>query len=148
MTGDDRLRLIALDDEDLAILSAHVQDAVLKVGEMSWMPAEKRFVMPMNRFAWEQERKSRRREHQRRRAALHFARVENIRSTGFDREAKEQVLELLAVRFQPVDLPSGDILLDFAGGATVALRVECLEAQLADLGPAWSTPLAPRHSLA
>ena len=147
MTVDDRLRLIALDGEDLAVLSAHVQDAVLKVGDMNWMPRERRFVLPMNRFAWEQESKTRRRDHQRRRAALHFARVEGIRSAGFDRNAGDQVLELLAVRFEPTDAPSGDVLLEFAGGATVSLRVECLEAQLTDLGPAWSTPVAPRHDL-
>jgi hypothetical protein len=50
---DDRLRLIALDAEDLAVLSAHVQDAVLKVGQMRWMPRERRFVIGLNRFAWE-----------------------------------------------------------------------------------------------
>jgi hypothetical protein len=147
MTADDRLRLFALDEEDLAVLSALVQDAVLKVGEMNWLPAENRFVLPMNRFAWEQERK-RGREHQRRRSALHLARVRSVRSTGFNREARDQVLELLAVRFVPADAPSGEVLLEFAGGATVSLSVECLEAQLTDLGPAWSTPLAPRHSLA
>ena len=149
MTADDRLRLIALDTEDLAILSAHVQDAVLKVGEMSWIPDEKRFVLAMNRFAWENAgKRGRRREYQRRRSALHFERVEAVKSTGLDRDARETVLELLAIRFEPRENPSGDVLLDFAGGATLRLSVECLEAQLADLGPAWSTPLLPRHSLA
>jgi hypothetical protein len=148
MTDDDRLRLIALDEEDLAILSAHVQDAVLKVGEVDWSRGEKRVVIPINRFAWEQEGKGRRREHQRRRSALHFARVETVRSQGFDRNAKDQVLELLAIRFQSTDAPSGQVLLDFAGGATISLQVEVLEAQLTDLGPAWSTSLVPRHNLA
>ena len=149
MTADDRLRLIALDTEDLAILSAHVQDAVLKIGEMSWIREEKRFVLAMNRFAWEHAGKGgRRREYQRRRSALHFERVEAVKSTGLDRDAKDAVLELLAIRFEPRENPSGDVLLDFAGGATLRLSVECLEAQLADLGPAWSTPLLPRHSLA
>ena len=150
MTVDDRIRLIALDTEDLAVLSAHVQDAVLKVGEMRWLPEEKRFVLAINRFAWEHagKRARRRREYQRRRAALHFDRVEAVRSTGLDRDARETVLELLAVRFEPRQDPSGDVLLDFAGGATLCLSVECLEAQLTDLGPAWSTPFLPRHSLA
>src|SRR5215207_1429319 len=118
MTADDRLRLVALDTDDLAILSAHVQDAVLKVGDMIWMPQEKRFVTGMNRFAWETARKGggRRREYQRRRSALHFARVEAVKSTGIDREATDKVLELLAVRFEPREAPSGDVLLDFSGG--------------------------------
>lgn len=150
MTADDRLRLIALDADDLAILSAHVQDAVLKVGEMRYMPAEKRFVLAMNRFAWEAPGAGakRRREYQRRRAALHFERVETVRSAGIDRAAVETVLELLAVRYEPLESPAGEIALDFAGGSTVRLSVECLEAQLADLGPVWSTAHAPRHRLA
>ena len=149
MTGDDRLRLIALDTDDLAVLSAYVQDAVLKVGDMSWMPGEKLFVMAMNRFAWDALGGSgRKREYQRRRAALHFARVEGIRSVGIDRAATDTVLELLAVRFEAGAEPSGDVVLDFAGGPTMRLTVECLEAKLTDLGPAWSTRHVPRHILA
>ena len=146
---DDRLRLIALDAEDLAVLSAHVQDAVLKVGQMRWMPSERRFLIGLNRFAWEimPDGRRRREGYQRRRAALHFERVEAVRSTGIDRSASEAVLALLAVRFEPRESPSGEVLLEFAGGATLRLAVECLEAQLADLGPAWSTPHAPRHVL-
>jgi hypothetical protein len=148
--ADELLRLIALDADDLAVLSAHVQDAVLKVGEMRWLPQDRRFALAMNRFAWENEQGGwrRRRDHQRRRAALHFDRVETVSSTGIDRDAPEAVLELLAVRFEPGESPSGDVLLDFAGGGAIRLRVECLEAQLADLGPVWSTPHAPRHVLA
>lgn len=148
MTDDDRLRLIALDADDLAVLSAHVQDAVMKVGEMSWIAEEKRFVLAMNRFAWEHAGARRRRDYQRRRTALHFERVEAVKFCGFDRGSREAVLELLAIRFEPRQPPSGDVLLDFAGGAGIRLSVECLEAQLTDLGPAWSTPLLPRHSLA
>jgi Protein of unknown function (DUF2948) len=149
MTDDDRLRLIALDAEDLAILSAHVQDAVLKVGDMSWISDEKRFVLPMNRFVWEAAAGGSwiKRDYQRRRSCLHFERVEGVKSAGIDRDAKESVLELLAVRFEPRETPSGDVLLDFAGGPSIRLAVECVEAQLADLGPAWSTDHAPRHVL-
>jgi hypothetical protein len=149
MTGDDRLRLIALDAEDLAVLSTYVQDAVLKVGDIRWMAGEKRFLLAMNRFAWDALGGTRRkREYQRRRAALHFARVESIRSVGIDRTSQDSVLELLAIRFEPREEPSGDVVLDFAGGPTIRLRVECLEVQLADLGPTWSTAHVPRHILA
>lgn len=149
MPDDDRLRLIALDTEDLAVMSAHVQDAVLKPEDVSWLPVEKRFVVAMNRFAWERSTgPSRRREHQRRRSALYLARAEAVKSIGVDRNAPGSVLNLLAVRFEPKDEPSGDVVFDFAGGATIRVTVECLEAQLTDLGPAWSTPHAPRHTLA
>lgn len=143
------LRLVALDAEDLAILSAHCQDAVLKVRDLRWMRAEKRFVLPMNRFAWEAaaEGSWRKRHYERRRSALYFARVETVKSTAVDRAGRDTVLDLLSIRFEPRDEPSGDVVLDFAGGATIRLTVECLEVQLADLGPAWSTPHAPRHLL-
>lgn len=144
MTDDDRLRLIALDAEDLAVLSAHLQDAVVKVADISFLEADGRFVVALNRFAWEAS-EPRKRAHQRRRSALHFERVQGVKSSGVDRAGSAQVLELLAVRFEARESPSGDVLMDFAGGAAIRLSVECLEAQLTDLGPAWSTRHAPRH---
>lgn len=146
---DDVLRLIALDAEDLAVLSAHVQDAVLRIGDINWLPKEGHFVLAMNRFVWEKAAGGswRKREYQRRRSALHLARVQKVQSVGIDRAASDAVLELLAVRFEPRDEPSGDVVLSFAGGPTIRLSVEVLEAQLTDLGPAWSTPVAPRHVL-
>ena len=148
---DERLRLFALDADDLAVLSAHVQDAVCKIGDMHWLAKEKHFVLAMNRFAWERAKRARwrlRRDYERRRAVLHFARVLNVRSTGVDRAAADTVLSLLAVRFEEADPPAGEIVLEFAGAATMRLEVECLEAELGDLGPAWSTAHAPHHMLA
>jgi hypothetical protein len=144
----DRLKLMALDEEDLAILSAHVQDAVLKIGDIIWLARERRLVLAINRFAWEVTAGKRRRsDHQRRRSALRFDRVSSVSSTGIDRNADEKVLSLLALRFDPRQSPSGELLLDFSGGATMRLEVECLEVELTDLGPAWSTDHAPRHIL-
>ena len=144
---DDLVRLVALDTEDLAVLSAHVQDAVVRVGDIKWLPTDGHFVLAINRFAWEATSSGnwRRRDYQRRRSALHFARVEKVQSSGIDRGAKDKVLVLLAVRFEPKNSPSGDIVLEFADNAAMRLAVEVLEVQLTDLGPAWSTPIAPRH---
>lgn len=150
MPNDDLLRLVALDTDDLSILSAHVQDAVLKVKDLHWLSSEQHFVLVMNRFVWEAAAASgwRRREYMRRRAALHFARVTKVQSTGIGRDRPEAVLNLLAIRFEPGESPSGDVVLDFAGGGAIRLSVEVLEAELSDLGPAWSTPHAPRHIIA
>jgi hypothetical protein len=150
MPDDERLRIIALDAEDLAILSAHVQDAVLKVKDIRWLPKDGHFVMAMNRFVWEAAAVAtwRKREYMRRRAALHLARVTKVQSIGIDRDKPETVLNLLAVRFEPGESPSGDVVLEFAGGAAIRLAAEVLEAELTDLGPAWSTPHAPRHVIA
>jgi hypothetical protein len=145
----DLLRLVALDAEDLAILSAHVQDAVLSVEDINWFPRKGHFVLGLNRFVWEKAAAGarRKRDFERRRAALHLARVRKVQSFGIDREAKNAVIALLAIRFEPTDAPSGDVVLEFAGDAAIRLSVEVLEAKLTDLGPAWSTPVAPRHIL-
>jgi hypothetical protein len=146
---DERLRLVALDNDDLAVLSAHVQDAVLKIGDMHWLPKEQHFLVAMNRFAWEAAGKRRgwRRNNERRRSVLHFARVRGVRSSGIDRAAADTVLSLLAIRFVQGEAPSGEVVLEFAGAATIRLAVECLETQLADLGPTWAAAHAPRHAL-
>jgi hypothetical protein len=149
MPADDRLRLLALDAEDLAVLSAHLQDAVVKTGDMTWLPGQKRFALVLNRFAWEALEKGLRhkKSYQRRRTGLHFDRVSNVQSSGIDRAGKDDVLSLLAVRFHENESPAGEIQLVFSGGGMMRLSVECLEAQLSDLGPAWSAEHAPRHTL-
>ena len=71
----DLLKLLALDDEDLKIVSAHVQDAVMKVGDLEFIAATNQFVMPMNRFAWEKNATERKPQPERRNSLLHFDRV-------------------------------------------------------------------------
>ena len=147
MTTDDPLRLVALDAEDLAVLAAHVQDAVVKLSDIVWRPREKRVVLALNRFVWEAASAGRRRSRtwQRRRAALRFERVEAMRSSGIDRQRPDDVLSLLTIRFELREPPGGCVELVFAGGAAMRLDVECLEAELTDLGAAWSTPSKPQH---
>lgn len=141
------LRLVAFDEEDLKVLSAHCQDAVLKAKDISFEPARKRLVIAMNRFVWEKKTGFFRRDYERRRAVLHFDGVTSIKTSGIDRARGEEVLELLAVRFTAGDPPSGTIELVFAGQAAIRLDVEYVEARLADLGAAWETGVRPQHTL-
>ncbi len=141
----DPLRLVALDNDDLDVLSAHLQDAVLKVGDMAWLKTERRFVLAVNRFVWEAADSGRRKTFERRRTALHFDQVRSARAKNMRQDAKDAVVELLAVRFTETDAPSGEVRLIFAGGGELVLDVECLEAQMADLGPAWETGARPEH---
>lgn len=141
-----QLKLAALDEQDLAIVSAHVQDAVFKVGDMQLLAAEKRFVVALNRFAWEKKRKLFSRRHERRRSVLHFEGVRSVRTSGVRREADEDVLSLLALRFLPgAEAPAGSIELTCSGGAAIRLDVDFIEARLTDLGAAWETTALPRH---
>src|SRR3954468_3675207 len=150
MAHPDLLRLAAMDAEDLAVISACVQDAVLKVGDMTYLPREQRFVVAMNRFIWEKA-EGKRRDYERRRAVLSFDRVKSVKLSRIDRNRPEAVLELLAVNFAPAaasDEPGGAVLLVFAGGGAVQLDVEVIEVRLADLGAAWATTAKPAHDLA
>jgi hypothetical protein len=136
------LKLIALDTEDLDVIAAATQDAVVRVGDLGYARADKRFALLMNRYAWEEGG----RRGVRKRAAMHFDRVTDVKVAGIDTNAREGVLELLTVRFTETQAPAGTIDLAFAGGGTVRLEVEVLEARLKDLGAAWAARLKPQHA--
>ncbi|MTH97657.1 DUF2948 family protein [Roseibium sp. RKSG952] len=147
VTANGPLKLAALDVEDLEVISTHLQDAIMMVGDIRYLPKEKKAVFVMNRFVWDQEADKRTQEHERRRSALAISQVSAMKASKIRQNAKDAVLELLAVTFEPSEGPSGRVKLEFAGGGTVMLEVECIEAQLADLGAAWSTPNKPAHDL-
>jgi Protein of unknown function (DUF2948) len=143
----DALKFVVLDEEDLEVVSTHVQDAVVKASEVMWRPQEKRVVVPLNRFDWESAQ-SDKPEYRRRRAALRFERVLSCKCRQMNPAGEGAVLNLLAVEFSETDAPSGVVTLIFSGGAALRLDVECLEAELADLGPSWSAAACPQHALA
>lgn len=134
------LKLIALDADDLSVISAHLQDAVLKRGDIAWLPGEKRFALALRRFDWEGAAQGQKR---RRLSALHFDRVTAARSTKI--VAGDAVLSLLAVTFTGSDDPAGQVTLHFSDGAAIRLDVECIEAQMKDLGPIWEAVATPAH---
>jgi Protein of unknown function (DUF2948) len=140
------LRLLAIDIEDLEVISAYVQDAIVRVEDMGFSRSDRRFALLMNRYAWE-EGHERSRKGQRKRTALHFDYVDGAEASGIDLKAREGVLELLSVSFKFSDAPAGEVILSFAGGGTVRLTVECLEARMRDLGAAWAAKAAPAHAL-
>lgn len=140
----DQIKFVALDGEDLEVVSAHLQDAVVKVADVMWRPQERRLVVALNRFDWEGAQ-SASPEYRRRRSALRFERVLSCKCRNVNQAAKDGVLNLLAVEYSPTDTPAGVVTLIFSGDAALRLEVECLEAELADLGPTWSTSCCPMH---
>ena len=142
----EELKLIALDPEDLRVLSCHLQDAVIRVSDMVYLKESMRFAAIANRFDWEGAVKAKDGEFQRRRSGLRFERVRSAQVQGIDLKKKDVVLVLLAVAFEPSDEPAGTLTLHFAGGGAIRLRVECVEAELRDLGAAWRTQHKPRHA--
>ena len=127
-------KLIALDADDLAVISAHVQNALVQTGDIIWRQSEKRLVIGMNRLDWD-EALDGETEPRRLIAALRFDRVLSCKSRKIDLDALETALELLGIEFHPGQPPGGSALLMFSDGGALRLDLECLECELADLGP-------------
>lgn len=140
------LRLTALDAQDLEVISAHMQDAVVRVGNMQFLPGPKKFILEANRFDWLHAAETG--EPTRKRALLQFARVGAVKAKAIPQGEADYALDLLAIAFEPEASPSGAILLSFAGGGTIRLAVECIEAQLADVSGAWAAQSMPKHGKA
>jgi hypothetical protein len=129
-----QLKLIALDADDLAVISAHVQDARVQTSDIIWRQHEKRLVIGMNRLDWEQTLAGEA-EPRRLIAALRFDRVLACKSRNIDLESPDRALDLVGIEFHERERPGGSALLLFAEGAALRLDVECLECELTDLGP-------------
>jgi hypothetical protein len=128
-----QLKLIALDADDLAVISAHVQDARVQVCDIVWRQGEKRLVIGMNRLDWEQTLAGKTAP-RRLVAALRFDRVLACKSRNIDLAMQDAVLDLVGIEFHPGEAPGGSALLMFAAGGALRLDVECLECELTDLG--------------
>jgi Protein of unknown function (DUF2948) len=140
----DLLRLVALDQEDLAIISAHLQDAVVRVGDIAYLPGEQRFAIVGRRFDWESAPQE---PPRRRLTGLHFERVTGVRARGIDPSKQDAILELLAITFEERDAPSGTATLFFADGGAIQIDVECIEMQMKDMGPVWEAESRPVHQI-
>src|SRR5712691_4808859 len=138
------VKFVALDRDDLAVVSAHLQDALVKVADISWRRQEKRLVVALGRFDW-LAADGTRPELRRCRSALRFERVTCCKCRSVDPAGKDAVLNLLAVEFSETDPPAGVVTLISSGGGMLRLEVECLEAELADLGPSWPAAARPVH---
>ena len=139
------LKLIAFDEEDLAVVSSHLQDAVLRVADLAYLPSQRRFAVLLNRFNWEKAGEEPEAGFERCRTALRFERVLGAQLKNLRPTAGERVLSLLSVHFEAGEPPSGYVTLIFSGDASIRLQVECIEAELKDLGPAWKARSQPQH---
>jgi hypothetical protein len=143
------LKLVALDPDDLKILSAHLQDAVIRLADMVYMPADRHFAAILSRFDWlAAENEDGKQSNLRRcRCALRFDKVKRAQVQNIRLGDRFAVVELLAVTFDELAVPAGYITLHFAGGGAVRLEVECIEAELHDVGEAWRASCKPEHKI-
>lgn len=149
----DELKLVALDRDDIEVVSAHVQDALVRLADIFWQPREHRFVMGLNRFDWMSASDAKpvgagKPDYRRCRTALRFERVLSCKCRNLDQNNKDTQLNLLAVEFEQHDPPGGAVTMTFSGGGVIRLDVECLEAELADLGEVFVADGCPNHFFA
>ena len=136
------LRLLAEDEDDLEVISAALQDAIAKVGDIEWDAKGRRFTLALNRYLWETPAGL---LGARVRAGLQFSSVLAVKSRNLRRDPPDAVVALLALSFEAGEAPGGQVRLAFAGGGDVVLTVECVDAALADISAPWPTPSTPAH---
>ena len=138
------LKLMAEDVADLDIIGAAVQDALLRMGDLSFDSKARRFTAMLNRFRWEAAESEG--PFERVRSALSFEGVMAVKSRRVRPDAAEALASVLSLGFIPDEEPPGGIVrLLLAGGGEIALEVECLDAVLIDTGPTWPSPRRPDH---
>jgi DNA-binding protein YbaB len=134
------LRLLAQDAEDLAVISAAMQDAVAKVGEISYEAKARRLTIGFNRYRWEAD------ESERVRSGLQLGGVLKVQTRKIRRGARDAIIEVLAVTFEPGEAPGGVVTISCAGGGDLRAVVECIDAVLADVSEPWPTARTPTHA--
>ncbi|CAN5344340.1 DUF2948 family protein [soil metagenome] len=132
------LRLLAEDADDLAVISAALQDAVAKLGDIRYEAASRQLTIAANRFRWEAPG-------ERVRTALQLGSVLSVKTRNVRQGAKSAVVEILAIGFEPGEAPGGVITITLAGGGDLRCEVECIEAILADVSMPWPAPREPKH---
>jgi hypothetical protein len=138
------LKLMAEDAADLDIIAAAAQDALVRVGDISFDKKARRFALLINRFRWEEATEDG--PFERIRSALSFDSVLSVKSRKVRLDAPDALASVLSVGFTPAEEPpGGEVRVVLAGGGEILLDVECLDALLLDIGATWRTPRRPDH---
>jgi hypothetical protein len=137
-----KLKLRAEDAEDLAVISAFLQDALLPIADMVFLPDEQRFILVVNRFMWERPALDKRGRCERTLTGIAFDGVTAVRVRGFERSERDRILQVLAVRAVP-----GSIIFEFSGDDAMRLESGQILCHVEDIGEPWPTPWRPRHAL-
>jgi hypothetical protein len=140
-----RLSLLAEDEEDLKIVSAYLQDAIVRVGEIAYLPRSRRFALLANRYCWECDDAAK--AGSRKLAGMHFDGVTAAKCVHIRQNNPDAVLQLLAVQYASSSGQGGVVDLCFAGGGVIRLEVETIDASLRDLAGPWQAQGRPEHQL-
>ena len=141
---DDKLRLSALDADDLGVISAAVQDALVAVRDCVLFKDDRRFVLLLNRFRWEAD-PTVEAAHSRTHSALVFNEVAAVRHHNIPLDEPDRMLELLAVTLDNKGANDRSVTLRFAADRAIRLEIARLACHLGDVGEPWPTPWKPAH---
>ena len=139
------LKLIARTDEDLRIISAHLQDAIVSTSDIANLKKNKIFLMQLNRFMWEDVEKGVFRKNKRIRTILKFDNVIDVNSKNIGQKNKDQFLDFLAIESLQRPDNNYEMRLIFSGDSIIKILAEVIEVTLDDQGDPWETKNKPKH---
>ena len=140
------LKLIARTEEDLRVVSAHLQDSIASTSDIASLKKNKIFLMQLNRFMWEDVEKGVFRKNKRIRTILKFENVLNVLSKNITQNKKNNFLDFLAI--ETIKMPDNnyEMKIIFAGDSIIRIICEVIEVTLDDQGEAWDTKNKPKHN--
>ena len=140
------LKLIARTEEDLRVVSAHLQDSIVSISDIASLKKNKIFLMQLNRFMWEDVEKGVFRKNKRIRTILKFENVLNVLSKNITQNKKNNFLDFLAI--ETIKMPDNnyEMKIIFAGDSIIRIICEVIEVTLDDQGEAWDTKNKPKHN--
>ena len=139
------LKLIAKTDEDLRVISAHLQDSIASIGNIANLKKNKILLMELNRFMWEDVEKGVFRRNKRIRTVLKFDHVIDVNSKNINQKEKEKFLDFLAIESKQMPNKHYEMKLIFSGDLVLRIIAEVIEVTLDDQGEAWETKNKPKH---
>ena len=139
------LKLIAKTDEDLRVISAHLQDSIVKTSDIANLKKNKIFLMQLNRFMWEDVEKGVFRKNKRIRTVLKFENVLKVTSKNVNQKKNDRFLDFLAIEMFKMPDKNFEMNLIFSGDVIIKLVVEVIEVTLDDQGSPWESKSKPRH---
>ena len=139
------LKLIARTEEDLRVISAHLQDSIVSIIDIASLKKNKIFLMQLNRFMWEDVEKGVFRKNKRIRTILKFDNVINVYSKNINQYKKDKFLDFLTIETIKMPDKNYEMKLVFAGDSIIKVISEVIEVTLDDQGDAWDTKNMPKH---
>ena len=141
----NNLKLIARTEEDLRVVSAHLQDAIVNVSDIANLKKNKIFLMQMNRFMWEDVEKGVFRKNKRIRTIIKIENVINVHAKNINQSKKDKFLDFLTIETNRMPDNNYEMKIVFAGDSIIKIISEVIEVTLDDQGEAWDTKNMPKH---